>query len=145
MTAHRLSRLALISFTVVLAVSCGSSSDVADDSSMPSTADSSTSSATMLMHDSDIAGIVLTANQGQVDLGELARGRDSEDGCADSGDRGAAGGRGEEQRCAERHRRARQHHAGRAEPIQKGNQDQTAPGGADEIGGVDRIDARGEP
>lgn len=77
MTAHRLSRLALISFTVVLAVSCGSSSDVADDSSMPSTADSSTSSATMLMHDSDIAGIVLTANQGQVDLGELARGRAS--------------------------------------------------------------------
>lgn len=75
MTAQRFSRLALISLTVVLAVSCSSSSDVAEDSTMRSTADSSPSSDTMVMHDSDIAGIVLTANQGQVDLGELARGR----------------------------------------------------------------------
>jgi len=75
MTTHKLSRLALVSFTVVLAVSCGSSSDVADEPSMGSTADPAASSGTVLMHDSDIAGIALTANQGAVDLGELARGR----------------------------------------------------------------------
>lgn len=75
MTVHSYSRLALVSFTVVLAFGCGSSSDVAvdDDASMRSTADSTASPATMLMHDSDIAGIVLTANQGEVDLGQLAR------------------------------------------------------------------------
>lgn len=75
MTGHRLSRLALISLTVVLAFGCGSSSDVVvdDDASMRSTADSAASTTTMIMHDTDIAGIVLTANQGEVDLGQLAR------------------------------------------------------------------------
>ena len=75
MTTHRYSRLALVSFTVVLAFGCGSSSDVVvdDDASMRSTADSTASTTTMLMHDTDIAGIVLTANQGEVDLGQLAR------------------------------------------------------------------------
>ena len=77
--------------------------------------------------------------------GELARERDGENDCAGDGDRGAAGGRREEQRGADRHRRPRQHDAGRAEPIEQRNEDQAAAGGADEIGGVDRIDARGEP
>lgn len=75
MTAHRLSGLALISFTVFLAAGCSSSSDVEESPSMRSTADSTASSETMVMRDSDIAGIVLTANQGGVDLGEMARGR----------------------------------------------------------------------
>jgi len=75
MTGHRLSRLALISLTVVLSFSCATSSDapIDDDASMRSTADSTATSTTMLMHDADIAGIVLTANQGEVDLGQLAR------------------------------------------------------------------------
>lgn len=75
MTAHRLSRLTLVLLAGILTVSCSSSSDVEESPSMRSTADSTASSDTMVMHDSDIAGIVLTANQGGVDLGELARGR----------------------------------------------------------------------
>lgn len=73
MKTHRFSRLALISFTVLLAVSCASSTDVAEDSAVRSTADSTASSDTMVLRDGDIAGIMLTANQGEVDLGQLAR------------------------------------------------------------------------